>query len=110
MYSLGPVYQLRGMIFAMLTVGILWLLFRKARVRVTRRLPRMATAGEPLEYHIQIHNTGKRTLAGVNFLEMAPDNRPGRTLLAALASPGKNSATSLTAPCATTDGSGSRKA
>ncbi|MGB1873376.1 MAG: DUF58 domain-containing protein [Akkermansiaceae bacterium] len=89
MYSLGPVYQLRGMIFAMLTVGILWLLFRKARVRVTRRLPRMATAGEPLEYHIQIHNTGKRTLAGVNFLEMAPDNRPGRALFGSSREPGE---------------------
>ena len=76
MYSLGPVYQLRGMIFAMLTISILWLLFRKAKVTTTRRLPRLATAGEPLQYHIIIHNTGKRTVSGANFLEMVPDNRP----------------------------------
>lgn len=89
MYSLGPVYQLRGMIFAMLSVSILWLLFRRAKIRATRRLPRVATAGEPLRYHIKIHNAGKRTVAGANFLEMTPDNRPGRELFGNAREPGE---------------------
>jgi len=89
MYSLGPVYQLRGMIFAMLTISILWLLFRKAKVTTTRRLPRLATAGEPLQYHIIIHNTGKRTVSGANFLEMVPDNRPSRELFTNSREPGE---------------------
>jgi uncharacterized protein (DUF58 family) len=89
MYSLGPVYQIRGMIFAMLTLSILWLLFRRAKVSTTRRLPRVATAGEPLEYYVEIHNMGKRTLSGANFLEMKPDNRPNRALFMNSREPGE---------------------
>ena len=89
MYSLGPVYQIRGMIFAMLTISILWLLFRKAKVTTTRRLPRLATAGEPLQYHIIIHNTGKRTVSGANFLEMVPDNRPSQEIFTNSREPGE---------------------
>lgn len=89
MYSLGPVYQLRGMIFAMLSVSILWLLFRRAKIKVSRTLPRVATAGQPLNYHIKIYNAGKRTLAGANFLEVAPDNRPERQLFGNAREPGE---------------------
>ncbi len=89
MYSLAPAYQIRGMIFAMLTLSILWLLFRRARVTTTRRLPRLATAGEPLEYFVEIHNTGRRTLSGANFLEMTPDNRPSRELFINSREPGE---------------------
>ncbi|MGB2403593.1 MAG: DUF58 domain-containing protein [Akkermansiaceae bacterium] len=89
MYSLAPVYQIRGMIFAILTLSILWLLFRKARVTTTRKLPRVATAGEPLDYYIEICNTSKRTLSGANFSEMKPDNRPNRELFANSREPGE---------------------
>ena len=89
MYSLGAVSQIRGMMFASLTLSILWLLFRKAKVKTTRKLPRVATAGEPLEYYIEIYNEGKRTLSGANFKEMRPDNRPNRELFANSREPGE---------------------
>ncbi|MBT8043756.1 MAG: DUF58 domain-containing protein [Verrucomicrobiae bacterium] len=76
LHSLGPIFQVRGMLFVLLGISCLWALSRRARVRVSRELPRLATAGEKLDYKVSVRNTGGRSLAGANLLDMAPDNRP----------------------------------
>lgn len=88
-YARGPVFQVRGMIMAVLVVSSLWILFRKAKVRIRRKLPRMATAGEPLHYRITISNEGKSKLSGANLLELAPDNRPDANLFSNSQEPGE---------------------
>ena len=88
-YRFGPVYQVRGMILAILAVSCLWILCRRAKVKTSRNLPRVATAGEELHYRVNLHNTGKRSLAGANLLEIAPDNRPSLQIFRGSHEPGE---------------------
>ena len=76
LYAIGPLFQLRGLIFVILGVALVWALFRKAQVRVQRDMPRMATAGESLSYKVHVTNTGKRKVAGARLIDLPPDNRP----------------------------------
>ncbi len=72
----GPIFQLRGSIFAVLGISFIWVFFRKASVKIQRELPRLATAGEPVSYRVAVQNTGGKSLNGVRMLEIPPDNRP----------------------------------
>jgi len=74
--ALGPLFQIRGLIFAVLGVSLLWAFSRRAKVTARRELPRLATAGEPMHYRVRVQNVGRRKLTGTKLLEMAPDNRP----------------------------------
>ncbi|MFK7910372.1 MAG: DUF58 domain-containing protein [Akkermansiaceae bacterium] len=76
LHALGPLFQLRGLTLTLLTVSLLWAFSRRAKVRVQRHLPRLATAGEPMTYSISVHNQGRSRLSGSQLLELAPDNRP----------------------------------
>ena len=76
LYAAEPIFQLRGLIMVLLGISFLWALTRKATVKVKRELPRLATAGQPLNYRVQIHNQGNKKLAGSHLLEINPDNRP----------------------------------
>lgn len=91
LHSLAPIFQLRGLLLVILTVSALWTLLRRARVTTTRELPRLATAGEPIPYTVNVHNTGKRPLAGASLLEIPPDNRPTLTLFTHSREPGEES-------------------
>jgi len=75
-HALGPIFQIRGILFVILGVSCLWAFLRRARVKVTRELPRLATAGEPVQYRIRVLNSGKKSLSGASLLDMPPDNRP----------------------------------
>ncbi|MCP5534896.1 MAG: DUF58 domain-containing protein [Akkermansiaceae bacterium] len=88
-HALGPIFQVRGIIFVILGISCLWAFFRKATVKATRDLPRLATAGETLHYRVNVRNTGKKALAGTNLIEMAPDNRPGFQLFSRSHEPGE---------------------
>ncbi|MBK1831491.1 DUF58 domain-containing protein [Verrucomicrobiaceae bacterium R5-34] len=74
--ALGPLFQIRGIIFAVLGVSLIWAFFRRAKLTARRELPRLATAGEPMHYRVIVKNTGRRRLSGTRVLEMVPDNRP----------------------------------
>lgn len=76
LHALGPLFQLRGLIFVILGVSLVWTFSRRARVRVRRELPRLATAGEPMTYRVHVRNLGKRSVAGTHLIEFPPDNRP----------------------------------
>lgn len=89
LYSLSPVYQIRSLIFVTLVISGLWIFFRRAKVKIVRSLPRLATAGETLHYRVKLQNVGKKALAGANLLEMSPDNRPGLELFEQSREPGE---------------------
>lgn len=76
LHALEPLFQLRGLSLTLLGVSFLWAFSRRARVRVRRDLPRLATAGEPMTYRVRVRNLGRLRLAGAQLLEMPPDNRP----------------------------------
>ena len=88
-HALGPIFQVRGLIFILLGVSLLWAFTRRARVKATRELPRLATAGEPMHYRIKVRNTGRKTLSGSNLLDMPPDNRPSFQLFSRSREPGE---------------------
>jgi uncharacterized protein (DUF58 family) len=69
-------YQAATLLGALLVLA--WgasLLFR-ARVAVSRELPRYATAGEPFSYVVAVENRGARPLAGATLRERLADPRP----------------------------------
>ena len=88
-FTIGPLFQLRTMIFVLLGASCLWTFFRRAKVSATRDLPRLATAGEPVRYRVTIRNTGRLKLTSAALLDMASDNRPSYHLFAHSKEPGE---------------------
>ena len=76
-------YQAFTLLLALLVLAAAAALVAPPRLDVRRRLPRYATAGEPLTYHVIVHNHGARPAAGLSILEDLEDPRP---TLAAFAS------------------------
>jgi uncharacterized protein (DUF58 family) len=69
-------YQAATLLGALLALA--WgasLLFR-ARIEVSRELPRYATAGEPFSYAVAVENRGARALEGATLRERLADPRP----------------------------------
>ncbi len=50
--------------------------FRSPNVRLSRRLPRFATVGEPVRYAVSVENAGPRPLLGLVVREEPADPRP----------------------------------
>ena len=63
--------------------------FRRARVTITRELPRYATAGEPLSYEIRMSNEGRRSLCDARLRERIADPRPSYAEWRAAREPGE---------------------
>jgi uncharacterized protein (DUF58 family) len=76
-------YQAFTLLLAILVLAAAAALVAPPRLDVRRRLPRYATAGEPLTYHVILRNHGARPAAGLSILEDLEDPRP---TLAAFAS------------------------
>lgn len=90
LHSLGPMFQVRGVIFAMLGVGFLWVLLRRGKAAAKRTVPRLASVGEEVSYRVEVTNTGGMALRGASLLEMAPDARPSLALFAHSREPEEN--------------------
>jgi uncharacterized protein (DUF58 family) len=69
-------YQVFTFLLAATVVAVLCTWGFRARVGVRRRLPLYASVGEPLSYHVEIRNDGRRPLAGLRLIEDLPDPRP----------------------------------
>lgn len=89
LHAPGPIFQIRGTLFALLGICFIWTLMRRARIHITRELPRLATAGETMHYRVNIHNSGTTTLSGASLLDMPPDNRPSLNLFTHSHEPGE---------------------
>ena len=70
------VYQVFSLAFAMGGLGFFWVLFRGARLKAVRDLPRHGTAGEPLRYSVEVKNVGPRHVGRAWLIESEPDARP----------------------------------
>jgi uncharacterized protein (DUF58 family) len=88
-YSLAPLFQVRGLLFVLLGVSFLWAFLRRSQVKVTRNLPRLATAGEIMHYRVKVFNSGRKPVAGASLLDMPPDNRPSLPLFSRSKEPGE---------------------
>ena len=69
-------YQALTLLAALLVVATLLSLRRPGRLAVRRRLPRLATAGEPIAYRVTVRNPGTKAERELTLLEELGDPRP----------------------------------
>ena len=72
----AAVYQVISLALAMGCIGLVWIVFRGARLKACRELPPYGTAGEPLRYSVKVKNVGRRSVARAWLIESEPDARP----------------------------------
>lgn len=89
MYPRVSLFMLFGVLAASLMVAFSTLFLRKVSLKVSRHLPRYATAGETLEYTVVGENTGLMPLNNYFLVEFAPDPRPSRELFLRSREPGE---------------------
>lgn len=83
------IFQIFCFSLAMVTISLVWVVFRRAKLSAVLDLPRHATAGEPMRYSIRLENTGRRTLRAARLEQTAPDPRPGLREFAGVREPGE---------------------
>lgn len=69
-------YQSFALLLAFLVFAMACSFFFRGTFAVTRSLPRFGTAGQPLQYHIQVTNRTRRTQAGLTIIDDLADPRP----------------------------------
>jgi uncharacterized protein (DUF58 family) len=69
-------YQAFTLVLALLTLAALLSVRPPRAVHARRRLPRFATVGEPLTYHVIVSNPGAEARPGLSLLEDLEDPRP----------------------------------
>lgn len=70
-------YQVFTFTLALLLVAAAGALWLRRGVSIERRLPALATAGEPMRYRLVAKNDGRRARAGLEVCEQVADPRPG---------------------------------
>ncbi len=69
-------YQAISLLLAVLLLAFSGSVFFRARFAVTRRLPRLGTAGQPLYYRVLVSNLTATTQKGLTLLDDLADPRP----------------------------------
>ncbi len=69
-------YQAVSLLLVLLGFAFACSWFFQVRFSVTRRLPRLGTAGQPLHYHVRVKNLTARMQNGLTLLEDLSDPRP----------------------------------
>ena len=69
-------YQSFALLFAFLFFAVACSFFFRAKFSATRLLPRFGTAGQPLQYQVQLKNLTNKNQAGLTLLEDLADPRP----------------------------------
>ncbi|MCW1887275.1 DUF58 domain-containing protein [Luteolibacter flavescens] len=85
----APVFQAFSLVCGLLMTGLFMLLFRRASLEATRELPAHATAGQPVTYHITLHNRSRRPLKRFQLQETPPDPRPDEATFRLSVEPGE---------------------
>jgi uncharacterized protein (DUF58 family) len=80
-------YQAFTLLFVLLAIGAVCALVRPRPLDVRRRLPRYATAGEPLTYQLLVTNRDARWRTGLAILEDLQDPRPTLEIFASTPEP-----------------------
>jgi len=84
-----PVFQIFALAFGAASVSLALAFLRRARLRVSRSLPRHATAGESVRYPVRIENLGRGRLRRAWLAETPPDPRPDLATFANTPEPGE---------------------
>jgi uncharacterized protein (DUF58 family) len=69
-------YQGFALLSGVVLVSLLWTFAPAPRLKATRILPRIGTAGQPLPYKVVVINPGKRPEASITVFEDLGDPRP----------------------------------
>jgi uncharacterized protein (DUF58 family) len=83
-------YQAFALLLALLVVAAVGALVPPPVVDVRRRLPRHATAGERLTYHLLLRRRRARPVAGLSILEDLDDPRPTLETFSSATEPGES--------------------
>jgi uncharacterized protein (DUF58 family) len=83
-------YQAFTLLLALLVLAALCALVPPPALDVRRRLPRYATAGERLTYHVVLRQRRSRPVAGLSLLEDFDDPRPTLEAFATATEPGES--------------------
>lgn len=75
--------------FTILILGVGGMLFRSAKVRVTRNLPAMATIGVPFNYDINIENLHKKSTGVMRVRELSYNPAPSKEVFVQSIEPGE---------------------
>ena len=70
-------WQLAIVLVALMLASMLWAPGFRPRVRISRQLPRFATAGATLRYPLVVENLGRRTLCAVEVADYVTPLKPG---------------------------------
>ena len=70
------IYQVLPLLLFLLVVAVGWSRSLSVRFAVTRLLPKLGTAGCPLDYRIVVKNLSSKALSGLTLLENLADPRP----------------------------------
>lgn len=89
--DLTLIYQLFALLVCLIVASRVSLRFLTPSVRVSRRLPRYATAGEPFTYHLLVENTGTRVERDLSFEDNPKVVPPSFELFASAREPGEES-------------------
>ncbi len=73
-------YQLFIILSVLIVIAILSSLTKKARVTVTRQLPKYACVGEKMTYQVTLKNTNKKNLEHFSIRDVPVDPRPSMAL------------------------------
>jgi hypothetical protein len=87
--SLTAINQLFSLSLGMLLIGCAWAMLRKASLEGKRELPRFATAGETLHYHVRIRHLGSGDIRRAWLSDTPPDPRPSLEDFSILREPGE---------------------
>ncbi len=71
-----PVFQLFSFSFGLVTIALVWTVFRRATVHASIKAPKYATVGEEIHYSASLHHDHKTTKRGLRLLQIPPDPRP----------------------------------
>jgi uncharacterized protein (DUF58 family) len=83
-------YQAFTLLLVLLALAAVCALVAPPRLDVRRRLPRYATAGEMLTYHVVLRNRGARPAVGLSMLEDLEDPRPTLEAFVSATEPGES--------------------
>ena len=83
------VYQIFTLLFAVTLIGWCWTLRYRDRFSVTRKLPRFATAGEPLSYRLTIRSRAPKMRRGLTLFDELDAPCPTESDFLDLAEPGE---------------------
>lgn len=85
----NSIFQLFCFLLGLVTLSLVWVVFRRADLLATHQLPPHATVGEPVKFSVLIENKGRRAVKCLRLLQSPPDPRPPLAEFSALREPGE---------------------